>query len=68
MSSATPSRSMSLEDFRRWKVPELKAFLSKRGLGVSANKEELCALAFAAFKVMTHTDLGLLPLSMDNGL
>ncbi len=32
-------------------MPELKAYLAKRGVGTSANKEELCALAFAAHKV-----------------
>ena len=43
--------SLTLDDFKRWKVPELKEFLKKRGLKISSKKEELCALAYAAHKV-----------------
>lgn len=39
---------MTLEDFKRWKVTELKNFLKKRGIKSSGRKDELCALAFAA--------------------
>lgn len=39
---------MSLDDFKRWKVPELKSFLRNRGLKTTGTKEELTALAFGA--------------------
>jgi hypothetical protein len=42
---------LTLEDFQRWKVPQLKEYLKKRGLKTSARKDELCSLAFAAHKV-----------------
>ena len=38
----------SLDDFKRWKVPELKDVLWNRGLKTSGTKEELTALAFGA--------------------
>ena len=43
---------LTLSDFQRWKVPELREYLKKRGLKTSAKKDELTALAFAAFKVI----------------
>ena len=45
------AESYSLDDFKRWKVPELKEFLRKRGLKVASKKDELCALVYAAYKV-----------------
>ena len=44
---------LCFDDFKRWKVPELKSFLKKRALKTSSKKDELCALAFAAYKVGT---------------
>ena len=38
----------TLDDFRRWKVPELKEFLRIRGLKTTGTKDELTALAFGA--------------------
>lgn len=38
----------SLDDFKRWKVPELREFLRKRGLKTTGTKEELTALSFGA--------------------
>ena len=37
----------TLDDFRRWKVPELKEFLRNRGLKTTGTNE-LTALAFGA--------------------
>jgi hypothetical protein len=42
--SDDPDGKMSLDDFKRWKVPELKTFLRNRGLKLSGTKEELTAL------------------------
>ena len=42
------SDQITLEDFKRWKVPDLKNYLKKRGLKLSGRKDKLCALAFAA--------------------
>jgi len=40
---------ISLNDFKRWKVPVIKDYLKKRGINTShRNKDELCALAYAA--------------------
>ena len=36
----------TLDDFRRWKVPQLKEFLRNRGLNTTGTKNELAALAF----------------------
>ena len=36
----------TLDDFRRWKVPQLKEFLRNRGLNTTRTKNELAALAF----------------------
>ena len=36
----------TLDDFRRWKVPELKEFLRIHGLKTTGTKDELTALAF----------------------
>ena len=36
----------TLDDFRRWKVPELKEFLRIRGFKTTETKDELTALAF----------------------
>ena len=41
-----------MDDFRRWKVPELKAYLAKRGVGTSANKEELVHIALLKIKLI----------------
>ena len=38
----------TLDDFRRWKVPELKEFLQNRCLKTTGSKDELTALAFGA--------------------
>ena len=38
----------TLDNFRRWKVPELKEFLRNRGLKTTGSKDELTALAFGA--------------------
>ena len=38
----------TLDDFRRWKVPELKGLLRIRGLKTTGTKDELTALAFGA--------------------
>ena len=38
----------TLDDFRRWKVPQLKEFLRNRGLKTTGTKDELTALAFGA--------------------
>eukprot|EP00794_Sanderia_malayensis_P012122 gene12122-13374_t len=38
----------TLQDFKRWKVPELKGYLRDRGLKISGTKEELTALAYGA--------------------
>ena len=38
----------TLDDFRRWKVPQLKEFLRNRGLNTTGTKNELAALAFGA--------------------
>ena len=38
----------TLDDFRRWKVPELKEFLRIHGLKTTGTKDELTALAFGA--------------------
>ena len=38
----------TLDDFRRWKVPELKEFLRIRGLKTTGTEDELTALAFEA--------------------
>ena len=38
----------TLDEFRRWKVPQLKEFLRSRGLKTSGTKDELSALAFGA--------------------
>jgi hypothetical protein len=39
---------VSIDDFKRWKVPELKAFCSERGIASSKKrKEELVALVYA---------------------
>ena len=38
----------TLDDFRRWKVPQLKTFLRNRGLKTTASKDELAALASSA--------------------
>ena len=38
----------TIDDFRRWKVPELKEFLRNRGLKTRGTKDELTALAFGA--------------------
>ena len=39
---------LSLDDFKRWKVPELKKYLRDRGLKTTGTKEELTALAYGA--------------------
>ena len=40
---------ISLNDLKRWKVPVIKDYLKKRGIKTShKNKDELCALAYAA--------------------
>lgn len=41
-------QNCSLENFSQWKIEPLRSFLSKRGLSISGNKQELVALAFAA--------------------
>ena len=46
--SDNPDEKKSLDDFKRWKVPELKTFLRNRGLKTSGTKEELTALAYGA--------------------
>jgi hypothetical protein len=38
---------MSLEEFKLWKIPQLKDYLRKRGLKISSKKEELVALVYA---------------------
>ena len=38
----------TLDDFRRWKVPQLKEFFRNRGLKTTGTKDELTALAFGA--------------------
>eukprot|EP00794_Sanderia_malayensis_P004122 gene4122-4676_t len=38
----------TLQDFKRWKVPELKGYLRDRGFKISGTKEELTALAYGA--------------------
>ena len=38
----------TLDDLRRWKVPQLKEFLRNRGLNATGTKNELAALAFGA--------------------
>lgn len=40
--------SCSLEDFSHWKIEALRSFLSKKGLSITGNKQEIVALAFAA--------------------
>jgi hypothetical protein len=43
------NNQMSLNDFKRWKVPVIKDYLKKRGVQIARkNKDELCALAYAA--------------------
>ena len=42
------SSERTLDDFRRWKVPELKEFLRIHGLKTTGTKDELTALAFGA--------------------
>jgi len=39
---------MTLDDFWRWKVPQLREFLRARKLKVTGSKPELCALAYGA--------------------
>ena len=46
--SVVPGEKGSLEDFRRWKVLQLKEFLQNRGLKTSGTKGELASLAFGA--------------------
>ena len=46
--SQDSEKKRSLDDFKRWKVPELKIFLRNRGLKSTGTKEELTALAFGA--------------------
>ena len=46
--SVLPGEKGSLEDFRRWKVLQLKEFLRNRGLKTTGTKGELAALAFGA--------------------
>ena len=41
----------TLQDFKHWRVPELKGFLRDRGLKVSGTKEELTALAYGAHQM-----------------
>ena len=36
----------TLDDFRRWKVPQLKEFLRNRGLNTTGSKNELASLVF----------------------
>ena len=38
----------TLDDFRRWKVLQLKEFFRDRGLKTTGTKDELIALAFGA--------------------
>ena len=38
----------SLDDFKRWKVPELRDFLRNQGLKFIGSKEELVCLAYGA--------------------
>ena len=45
------AESCSLDDFKRWKVPELMEFLRKRSLKAASKKDELCSLVYAAYKV-----------------
>ena len=40
--------NLSFEDFKLWKVRELRVFLRDRGLKITGAKEELVALAYAA--------------------
>ena len=45
------AESLSLDDFKRWNVPELKEFLRKRGIKTASRKDELSALVYAPYKV-----------------
>ena len=41
----------TLDDFKRYKIPELKSYLRDRGLKVTGTKEELAALAYGAHEL-----------------
>ena len=45
---ALSGEKRTLDDFRRWKVPQLREFLQNRGLKTTGTKDELTALAFGA--------------------
>ena len=52
-----PREKRTLDDFRRWKVLELKEFLQNGGLETTGTKEELTALAFDAVKLTTKEEI-----------
>ncbi len=43
--------SMTIDDFKRWKVDALKQFCRERGLGVTGSKETLVARAYIAWEL-----------------
>ena len=45
---ALSGEKRTLDDFRRWKVPQLREFLRNRGLKTTGTKDELTALALCA--------------------
>lgn len=46
--SVLPVDKLSSEDFRKWKVPQLKEFLRNHYLKTTRTNDELAALAFGA--------------------
>ena len=49
--------ALRISDFKLWKVAQLKDFLRKRSLKVTGNKEELVAMAYAAYVMKTPLSL-----------
>lgn len=46
--SAQKTDEISFNDFKRWKVPELRTFLRRRGLKITGSKGKLVALGYRA--------------------